>query len=562
MSKRNWRLYLVIFLVLGSFYVVSPSIFNLDNAPYWVEKVLPEKKLKLGLDLKGGIHLVMGVNVEKVLKENVDRDAESVESALKEEKISSNIKVKNNNVYVKYSNSKDENKILDLVSKRSYLKPTSFLSNEIIFAYDDKIKEVIKKRALDQTIEAIRNRIDEFGVNEPSINAQGSDRILIQLPGVKNPERAKSIIGRTARLEFKLVIEDFDAKKLQSLVLKAKNKGIDFKEKSSYQKYLKDFNNFAKGQIPKNTVVLFNKKIDLNDPSKRILVPYLLEAKTLITGDYLDAAYVTTNQFNEPLVSFSLNPIGAKYMEELTGKNQGKRLAIVLDKNVYSAPVIQSKISSRGQITLGRGRAMADMFKEAEDIALVLRAGSLPAELVFEEERTVGPTLGGDSIKKGRFSMILGSIIVILFMLIYYRLAGLIADIALFLNILLITSILVLFEATLTLPGIAGIVLTVGMSVDANVIIFERIREEIRLGNTSKAAIESGYSKALWTILDANITTAIAAVVLLQYGSGPIKGFAVTLLIGIFSSVFSAVYASKWMFKSIYTETKKERISI
>jgi preprotein translocase subunit SecD len=562
MSKRNWRLYLIIFLVLGSFYVVSPSIFNLDKAPYWVEKILPEKKLKLGLDLKGGIHLVMGVNVEKVLKESVDRDSESIKEALKDEKINANINVKDKKVYIKYIDLKNENKILELVSKRSYLKPISFLSKEIVFSYNDETKEIIKKRALDQTIEAIRNRIDEFGVNEPSINAQGSDRILIQLPGVKNPERAKSIIGRTARLEFKIVIEDYDITKLQALVLKAKNNGIEFKEKVSYEKYLKDFNKFVKGKIPKNTVVLFNKKIDLNDPSKRILTPYLLESKTLITGDYLDSAYVTTNQFNEPLVSFALNPVGAKYMEELTGKNQGKRLAIVLDKNVYSAPVIQSTISSRGQITLGRGRSMSEMFKEAEDIALVLRAGSLPAELVFEEERTVGPTLGGDSIKKGRFSMVLGSIIVILFMLIYYRLAGLIADIALFLNILLITSILVLFEATLTLPGIAGIVLTVGMSVDANIIIFERIREEIRLGNSSKASIESGYSKALWTILDANITTAIAAIVLLQYGSGPIKGFAVTLLIGIFSSVFSAVYASKWMFKSIYKDTKNEKVSI
>jgi protein-export membrane protein SecD len=250
-----------------------------------------------------------------------------------------------------------------------------------------------------------------------------------------------------------------------------------------------------------------------------------------------------------------MNSVGSKLFGDLTSKNIGKQLAIVLDNNVYSAPVIKDKISSSGQITLGGGgKPLNETQKEAEDISLVLRAGALPAQLVFEEERTVGPTLGNDSIKQGRYSMVIGMVLIILFMLFYYRLSGAVADISLLLNILFILSVLVFFEATLTLPGIAGLILTIGMSVDANVIIFERVREEIRAGNSVKAAIETGYSKALWTILDANITTAIAGIVLLQYGSGPIKGFAVTLLIGIVSSVFSAVYISKWIFGFILSK--------
>lgn len=549
MAKSKWRFYLIFVLFISAVYVIAPSITQ--NVPYWLSKVLPENKLRLGLDLKGGVHLVLGANTEKVLFEYSDKMIERLKEVFEDKKIDVvlNRVEKTSKISIKHKKS-DEDLIMKTISDFN-LKTVAYYDGEIVFDMDEKQKDLIKKRAIDQSIEAIRNRIDEFGVSEPSIQAQGVDRVLVQLPGIKDPSRAKSIIGRTARLEFKLVLteEEFPSAKLLEILKNANDSGINH-ENTPYYQYIEKINEFAKGKIPETATILFEKKIDEFNPTDYKLIPYLLEKRTLVTGDYIDDANVTysnTSFANEPSVSFSMNPMGAKYMGELTGGNIGRRLAIVLDNNVYSAPVIQAEITTRGQITLGGNMPLNQMQKEANDIALVLRAGALPTELVFEEERTVGPTLGKDSIEKGTYAMMLGFLLVVFFMLFYYKKAGLVADISVILNVLFITAILILFDATLTLPGIAGIILTVGMSVDANIIIYERIRDELRSGNSLKSSIEAGFGKALSTILDANITTAIAAIVLLQYGTGPIRGFAVTLLIGIFSSVFTAIYVSKWL---------------
>jgi preprotein translocase subunit SecD len=567
MFNAKWRFYFVIILILGSLWVTSPIYISQAKAPYWLTKLMPPKDLKLGLDLQGGTHLVLGVDVEKVVVEQADRNAIKLDAVFKEKNIPFD-SVKRvgdtSRVSVKLKNVSDEDKVREAVIKYTGMIFSASGNGEIVFDLNNEEKSYIRKNAVSQTIEAIRNRIDEFGVNETSIQAQGSDRIVVQLPGVKDVTRAKSIIGRTARLEFKIVVNDpnFGKDRIYSAVNQANEAGVVYDEKTSYADYVDKLNVWLEGKIPSDTMVLFEKKVDPST-GKKFMEPYLLQKASPVTGDDLKDAYVGyNNEFGEPYVSFQMNTNGARYMEKTTGENIGKQLAIVLDKNIYSAPVIQAKISDQGQITLGSGRPISELQQEAEDIALVLRAGALPAQLTFEEERVVGPSLGNDSIEQGKLSFILGALIVVLFMLIYYRFSGAVADVAVVLNVVILMALMMLFGATLTLPGIAGIVLTVGMSVDANVIINERIREEIRSGNTGKAALEIGYDKALWTVLDANITTAIAGIVLLQYGTGPVKGFAVTLLIGIATSVFTGVYITRWIFEYLIEKGYLRKLSI
>jgi preprotein translocase subunit SecD len=287
-------------------------------------------------------------------------------------------------------------------------------------------------------------------------------------------------------------------------------------------------------------------------------IPFLIKNKTLMTGDALQDARVRFDQYNNlPYIFLSLKPVGAREFDRITAENVGKRLAIILDNNVYSAPVIKQRISGGEAVIEG-----SFTLDEAKDLAIVLRAGSLPAPVQILEERTVGPSLGRDSINKGIKSIIIGGILVVLFMIIYYKAAGIVADMALIMNLIIIMGALAILKATLTLPGIAGLVLTVGMAVDANVLIFERIREELRLGKTPMAAIDAGYSKAFLTIMDANVTTLIAALVLLQFGTGPIKGFAVTLSIGIVASMFTAIVATRFVFDLILSKVRVKRLSI
>jgi preprotein translocase subunit SecD len=385
----------------------------------------------------------------------------------------------------------------------------------------------IEQNAVSQGLETIRNRVDQFGVSEPTIQAQGERRILVQLPGIKDADRAIKLIGKTARLDFKLVDESVSSQTALN------------------------------GAIPEGDEILYKREenVETGEVTK---TPFLVKKRTVLTGETLSGAEVRyDSDFNEPYVAITFNSIGAMIFQEVTRANVKKRLAIVLDDNVYSAPVIQEEIAGgRAQIT---GQFTTE---EARDLAIILRAGALPAPVVILENRTVGPSLGKDSIEQGVRSILLGGLLVIIFIPIYYKLSGVVAVTALMLNLVLLLGALAYFGAALTLPGIAGMLLTVGMAIDANVLIFERIREEIRVGKTVRAAIEAGYAKALSTIVDANITTFIAAVVLFQFGTGPIKGFAITLCIGIAASMFTAVFVSRAIFDSFMSRKKIANLSI
>ncbi|MFQ5444745.1 MAG: protein translocase subunit SecD, partial [Nitrospinales bacterium] len=398
---------------------------------------------------------------------------------------------------------------------------------ELVYQLDSQEVSRIEENAVDQGLETIRNRVDEFGVSEPTILREGDRRILVQLPGIKDADRAIKLIGKTARLEFKLVDEE-----------------------GSITEALK-------GNIPQGSEILYERK-ENKETGEVTKEPYLLKKRTVLTGEYLtDADVRYDSQFNEPYVSLSFNSVGAMLFHQLTKQNIRKRLAIVLDNNVYSAPVIQDEIrGGRAQIT------GSFTTEEARDLAIVLRAGALPAPVTILENRTVGPSLGKDSIERGINSILIGGLLVIVFIVIYYRLSGVVAVTALVLNLILLLGALAYFGASLTLPGIAGIILTVGMAIDANVLVFERIREEMRIGKTVRAAVDAGFAKAFRTIVDANVTTFIAAIVLFQFGTGPIKGFAITLCIGITASMFTAVFVSRTIFDSVMSRKKLTRLSI
>ena len=530
--KLTWRVVIIALVLAATLVYLVPSITG--QLPAWWSRVLPTEKIHLGLDLQGGMYLMLEVEVQKAVESNLERIVEELKHDLRKSRIRYKDLKRNggDRISITLLRESDRDTFMEMF-QGNYpdfdIKPIHGEADRPTFQLilKEKAAQHIKKMAVEQALETIRNRVDQFGVSEPDIRPQGHNRIMVQLPGVKDPERAKKLIGKTALLEFKLVDEDH-----------------------SVQEALK-------GNIPPGDEILY--KVDYDPQSGRIKkIPYLLKKRTLLTGQYItDARVQIGTQYNEPYVSLSFDRRGARLFEKITGENIKKRLAIVLDNKVYSAPVIQDKISGgRAQIT---GRFT---MEEARDLAIVLRAGALPAPVKILEERTVGPSLGRDSIRKGMLSMAVGGIVVIFFMVIYYLMAGVIADIALMFNVFLILAGLAFFGATLTLPGIAGIILTIGMSVDANVLIFERIREEMRLGKTPRAAIEGGFSKALVTILDANITTLIAALVLFQFGTGPVRGFAVTLSIGIVSSLFTAIFVSRTIFDYLYLERRWKKLSI
>jgi preprotein translocase subunit SecD len=396
------------------------------------------------------------------------------------------------------------------------------------FLLPEKELQNIKENAVHQALETIRNRIDQFGVTEPVIVQQGENQILVQLPGVKDPQRALELIGRTAQLEFKLVDEEASTRAAPG------------------------------GAVPDGDELLMMRSRN-RETNVVTTTPLVLKKQTLLTGDLLtDARVRIGGQIGkEPEVSIEFNSEGAKLFDLVTGENVGKRLAIILDNTVYSAPAIRERISGgKAQIT---GSFTMD---EAKDLAIVLRAGALPAPVKVIQNITIGPTLGQDSIRKGVRAAMLGALFVILFMVVYYRYCGIVADIALFLNLFYLIGVFTALSATMTLPGIAGIILTMGMGVDTNVLIFERIREELRLGKTVRAAVDGGYEKAWVTILDSHITTLITTFILFIFGTGPIKGFAVTLSIGIIINLFTAVFGSKAVFDWYLMKFKPRRLSI
>jgi preprotein translocase subunit SecD len=400
---------------------------------------------------------------------------------------------------------------------------------EIRLGMDPKIIENIKQQAVRQAVDTIRNRVDELGVAEPDVVLHGTDRIVVQLPGLKEDvDQAVRIIKRTARLEFKIVDE----------------KG--------------DLSAALRGDVPGGAEILY--KVDRNPRTGAVTrTPFLVKKPILMTGDVLTDARVRPDQTGRMYIAMDFNRRGARIFERITGEHVRERLAIILDNKVYSAPVIKDRISGGAAIIEG-------MFtpEEAHELALVLRSGSLPAPVKILESRSVGPSLGEDSIRLGRNAVVFGLLLVVVGMAVYYRWSGVVADVALVLNLILILAVMVSpgLRATLTLPGLAGVALTMGMAIDANVLIFERIREESRLGKSMKAALDTGYAKAFSTIFDANLTTILAALPLIQFGTGPIKGFAVTLCIGLAVSMFTALFVTRTIFDYAFMHMRIKRLSI
>lgn len=563
---KNLRLRVITILVIlvAAAVTVYPNFQDVKEG----EKV---KRLKYGLDIQGGLHLVMGVDIESVVKKSAKRMGTTLESFLKEKGITvGSVLVQEESEYgsptftIPLSSSDQLNLAKEEIDDTygNMLQEVSEENNTLVLRYLDSYLKLTKTRTLEQSIETIRNRIDEFGVSEPSITAQGSDRILVQLPGLSDAKNAKDLINKAAFLEFQLV-ETNVPPQLMTWITEAEEKGsYNLESLKSYSKYVSRLNKDLAEKLPKDTKLAFGKA----EGAKTLAagkIPYLLTTTVNITGDDLKNASVGYDDFGTPIVSLSFNPIGAKKFGDITGANINRQLAIVLDQVVYSAPNIQSRIGGgNAQITLGANSDYQKNLEEAKLLSMALRAGALPAQLEQLEERTVGPTLGHDSIEAGKRAIMFGGLFVLLFMLIYYKGFGVIASIALILNVFLIIALLTALDATLTLPGIAGIALTIGMAVDANVIIFERIKEELARGQNYRKAMQDGFGQAFSAIFDANITTGIVCVILMYFGTGPVRGFAVTLLCGLVTSMFTAIFVSRTVLDIIFIKWKKERLAI
>lgn len=566
---RGWwfRFSLLTVLVVAALMTTAPTFFNLKE-----DSSFPVKsKINLGLDLQGGLYMVLGIDFNKVYRDEVVNYARKVQATLKDIGIESSLGALDNSSPRDPKHSIILNKESDRDAAKAKIR--DFYGYPLRLTQDsgttlqyglgrDYIRE-IEDTALSKSIEVIRNRIDEFGVTEPEIVSQGQERIVVQLPGVKDIARAKDLIGRTAKLEFKFVNDEIPPMALNEWLEKVKKAGIEYKKGERFSDYVNEINTHLANDLPKGFEIAFGRTINKATNEVTSMEPYLVESGTSLTGDALQEAVVRIDQQqNRPYVGLEFKPQGAKIFEEITGANIGKRLAIVLDGNVYSAPVVQGRIAGgSAQITLGAGDYNASMM-EARDLALVLRAGALPVELVFEEQRVVGPSLGADAIDKAQVSAAIGCFLVLAFMCFYYKFSGVIATITIVANVLFTLSILIMVGATLSLPGIAGIALTVGMAVDGNILIYERIREELRAGMTPFEAVRTGFAKAFWAIADANITTALAGICLLNFGTGPVRGFAVTLLIGIATTVYTSYFVSKILFELYVGRGSKKTLSI
>jgi preprotein translocase subunit SecD len=526
---------IIIFAIatLASLVYLAPNLVG--SLPSWWSGFLPADKIHLGLDLQGGSHLVLEVKVDKAIENHMERVKSDVTNSFRDKGVSGVTveRVEGTQLQVKVAAANTERVRGILKSDFGNLveakTPQSASGNTDFYLTLGKEElRNLRDYTVDQSLETIRNRIDQFGVSEPIIQRQGQQNILVQLPGIQDPQRAKDIIGKTALLEFKLVDDNVNPEEA------------------------------VKNGPPPGRQVLYGQVGKAGTGVTAEKVPYVLESRTLMTGEYIQDARVRPGEnLQGPYVELILNNQGARLFEQITGANVKRRLAIVLDNNVHSAPVIQDRISG------GRASITGSFtIQEARDLSIVLRAGALPAPVEIAEERTVGPSLGRDSIQQGITSFIVGGAFVVLFMVAYYKGAGLVAVAALVFNVLYIVAILAGFQAVLTLPGIAGIVLTVGMAVDANVLINERIREELRAGRAVRSAIEAGYQNALPAILDSNITTFLSGVILFQFGTGPIKGFAVTLCVGIFTTVITAVYLTRIYYDYRMSVRRLERISI
>lgn len=506
----RWRIISVSLLVgmlawLGLANVFSPQ--QREDA-WW----LPDEGVRLGLDLRGGVHVVLGPDFDAAFGQELGHIARNLEEQFTKDDLESvRVLQEKGEIRIEAPKASDLAAVKEVLSEYQTLDVREE-NGEVVARLSSVQEDAVKERAMQQVLEVLRRRVDDpqTGIPESVITRQGSDRVLVEIPGV---DRVPAIVETTGFLEFKIVSDTAESEDL----LKARHPD----------------------GLPEGTVIA----VERDRGTDRVLAAYLVPEQPDTTGEYLtDARVYFDNVRNEWVVSFTWSAQGAQIFSELTEKNIDKPLAIILDENVYSAPVVRGRISRQGEIT---GNFSSE---EAVDLAVVLRAGALPIPITIEEERTIGPALGADSIARGIRASLVGLLLIVVFAVAYYRMAGLYASVGLLANLLMLFGLMSIFEGTLTLPGIAGLVLTVGMAIDANVIIFERIREELRSGRAPKAAIAAGFEKTRWTILDANITTLITAIILFQFGTGPIKGFAVTLSVGILTSVFSALVITRLLF--------------
>lgn len=595
--QQTWKprllLALALFGVATYFFYPSLVYFTLDeeaikevrndkNAfakylPSWA----PKKHIVPGLDLQGGIHMVLGVDLNKAITDKTARATDRLIAFAKEENIvvsstkqSGDDPTLLDHVEFTLAQSSDVPLFKDKLLKKfpDFVFVTSG-ENTVTLRLEQQLIQGIRNDAVNQTIKTIVNRIDQMGVTEPSIARRGDDQVQIQLPGLDNPDLARTMIGRTAQLQFQMCADDTEfLKDLKDLPAGVELVASGYSRDSGSGKdiflsFTADNLDVVKGylaeKVPSQYHVKFGKQGNDSGPHARMRT-YTLDRKIPITGDDLVDARVSPGSDTNPRpgVSLSFGPTGAKIFSELTGANIGKRMAIVLEDIVDSAPVISTKIDGGNAfISMGGARTNQEMMTDANQLALVLKAGALPAPVTFREERTVGPSLGRDSIDQGKIAFIVGSLAIALFMILYYRVVGFTAVLGVLFDVAFIFAMLSALGATLTLPGVAALLLTIGMAVDANVLINERIREELRLGKMPRSAVKAGYDSAMSAVLDTHITTFIAGVVLWQFGTGPIQNFAIMLLIGTVSSVVCAIFISR-IFVDMLTSRGQKTLSI
>jgi preprotein translocase subunit SecD len=602
---RSWvyRVITYSLITLAAFVFLAPTFAvwtgHEDKLPTWIKKHV-DKRIMLGLDLQGGLHLVYLVQVDKAVSDKADRLSSDIEENLKKDKHVKDVKIDRNGrdeIVYTFKDPADAKKldkdILKDYRKNLYEESRDNAAGVVKLRIDQDYVEELRDYAVRQGVETIRNRVDKLAVSEPTIIRKGSD-IIVELPGLKPEdfERVKKQIGRTAQLEFKMADDGSEyMKKISGIAVakKAEFPGIEVKRDSWQEKdsgalhedvYLRDkdkgelekFFASLKGDdaVPGDHEIGYEQSDrgsdddDSASAKQKYWRTYYLHRRAELTGEYIQDAEVSWDQqTGRPEVSLTFDNQGANLFEKATAANIGRKMAIILDEKINSAPVIESRIGGgHARITMGGFSDPFQLQNEAKDLVAVLRTGALPAPLKRTHEMQVGPTLGKDAVDKAKFSMIVGSLVVIFFMLIYYRVSGLIADIAMVLNIVYQLAILAALGATLTLPGIAGVVLTVGMAVDANIIIYERIREELRAGKSARGAVEAGFGRAFWTVFDAHVTNLVAGIVLYSYGTGPIRGFAVTLMIGIVCNLFTSVWVSRAMFDLSIGRKKQPVLSI
>ncbi len=530
-ASKGWIISILVISIL-SLLLLLPSVAG-DALPKWWGRIFPDRGINLGLDLRGGIFLLVGVDTEAAISHELSNIRDFMNFELKDDQVlAKSSDIKGSTLTLQFYSQADLDKARALADENFSDRADIFADGlSLTFALKGAYVRDAEVKAIDQVRQVMQNRIQELGLVEPSIQKAGADRVLIQVPGASDRDRQRviDIIKRSAVLEFKIVKDVGPSE--DTLLAKY---GVSKPEELAAQNLM---------LVPGNTGIE-NEKY------------FIATLESPVTGESLSDARIIFDEFGRPAVSFSFKGVGASKFGELTESNIGQRLAIVLDGTIKSAPTIQDRISTQGRIT---GNFTTD---EANDLALVLRSGALPVPVTIEQERTVGPSLGKDSIESGMNSMLIGGILVLIFMVVIYKLQGVVANVALALNMLFIMGFFSAFGVTLTLPGIAGLVLTMGMAVDGNIIILERMKEELRAGKSPIAAIDAGYERSLWTILDANITTLITAIILFWFGTGPIKGFAATLSIGIVSTVFSNVIVARVITEYIYQNKKAVKLSI